>query len=265
MFGSSPLSRGIHGSAVAGEINSRIIPALAGNTQSFFVLIPSHKDHPRSRGEYAVMEFEALVCAGSSPLSRGIHPRTKVPRSMTGIIPALAGNTFPIRSTIHFITDHPRSRGEYRQMAYVPNHKAGSSPLSRGILEGFSHRAHIRGIIPALAGNTASSPRRSRMASDHPRSRGEYRLGCVGWQLRQGSSPLSRGILITFLWFDFRNRIIPALAGNTMALISIGATPTDHPRSRGEYFVDQTINKLVKGSSPLSRGIHDRPRESSRG
>ena len=52
----------------------------------------------------------------------------------------------------------------------------------------------LRGIIPALAGNTSRMWAVIIRAGDHPRSRGEYdrwvtRAGTVA-----GSSPLSRGI-----------------------------------------------------------------------
>ena len=70
-----------------------------------------------------------------------------------------------------------------------------------------------------------------------------------------GSSPLSRGILAH--WDDDTNcvRIIPALAGNTEPGRSFISIFTDHPRSRGEYFLDLRVEIKGKGSSPLSRGI----------
>ena len=50
-------------------------------------------------------------------------------------------------------------------------------------------------------------------------------------------------------------RIIPALAGNTDEIRLIQLHNGDHPRSRGEYFVRQSLNLRIAGSSPLSRGI----------
>ena len=71
----------------------------------------------------------------------------------------------------------------------------------------------------------------------------------------EGSSPLSRGIRLKSPSLSQRIRIIPALAGNTRSKKKVKHSPTDHPRSRGEYgrHIDTQIYRL--GSSPLSRGI----------
>ena len=70
-----------------------------------------------------------------------------------------------------------------------------------------------------------------------------------------GSSPLSRGILRLEERTIEGERIIPALAGNTLPHTVGPAPQRDHPRSRGEYFVAAPINAVIGGSSPLSRGI----------
>ena len=71
------------------------------------------------------------------------------------------------------------------------------------------------GIIPALAGNTTNVDLAMWEKQDHPRSRGEYsRVGVVD-NLMDGSSPLSRGIPGRRFDCSPRQRIIPALAGNT--------------------------------------------------
>ena len=70
-----------------------------------------------------------------------------------------------------------------------------------------------------------------------------------------GSSPLSRGIPISFCLSRPRPRIIPALAGNTFAYHLHIPSLRDHPRSRGEYSHTPANSPLTAGSSPLSRGI----------
>ena len=52
--------------------------------------------------------------------------------------------------------------------------------------------------------------------------------------------------------------IIPALAGNTRTAWCMRRTPQDHPRSRGEYLTGGDSVGATLGSSPLSRGIHER-------
>ena len=74
-----------------------------------------------------------------------------------------------------------------------------------------------------------------------------------------GSSPLSRGILYLVGRVNARDRIIPALAGNTEKTLWTPPCSPDHPRSRGEYYASEWVNATTEGSSPLSRGIlgHD--------
>ena len=50
-------------------------------------------------------------------------------------------------------------------------------------------------------------------------------------------------------------RIIPALAGNTLAISACWPAVRDHPRSRGEYLLAANFRSASSGSSPLSRGI----------
>ena len=90
---------------------------------------------------------------------------------------------------------------------------------------------------------------------DHPRSRGEYFFINDSVCLFEGSSPLSRGIRSIYRPPNPRNRIIPALAGNTHAHRGPVHDHGDHPRSRGEYFSASRFIPAVMGSSPLSRGI----------
>ena len=131
----------------------------------------------------------------------------------------------------------------------------GSSPLSRGILGIDGESPEVRGIIPALAGNTCRCPPRRRGSTDHPRSRGEYEvmsIWAVNWA---GSSPLSRGIRSRSPAVHPGRGIIPALAGNTEASMASHNHEGDHPRSRGEYATAAPRLLHVRGSSPLSRGI----------
>ena len=157
------------------------------------------------------------------------------------IIPALAGNTTGRCQLRRHRTDHPRSRGEYVAAAAAGLTWFGSSPLSRGILVGAAQAAAVRGIIPALAGNTqfpwpqvhaagiipalAGNTNRGRGAGgipwDHPRSRGEYLPAAVFCMLGYGSSPLSRGIRRVETAAHRGARIIPALAGNTRIRVGV--------------------------------------------
>ena len=152
---------------------------------------------------------------GSSPLSRGIPITSPVTPTTFRIIPALAGNTLRKEPDNRRIRDHPRSRGEYPRGGLMPYSMLGSSPLSRGIRSRACWFAPVRGIIPALAGNTVAHSDGFATEGDHPRSRGEYNKRQVAAFDTHGSSPLSRGLLTETPVPHRQVRIIPALAGNT--------------------------------------------------
>ena len=253
--GSSPLSRGIRIQSGMALRNDRIIPALAGNTSCPTPTRHSCWDHPRSRGEYITDVDGQPATEGSSPLSRGILTTSPGNVSDPRIIPALAGNTDAgFRSQIPG-TDHPRSRGEYFLSDFLWIHCEGSSPLSRGIRCNRQVGHFAARIIPALAGNTSHYKTSFGAVKDHPRSRGEYVLAAIRIRAESGSSPLSRGIRRPRIPESSEDRIIPALAGNTVWILAPTLSNTDHPRSRGEYEGDGRTEPPPRGSSPLSRGI----------
>ena len=233
-------------------------------------------DHPRSRGEYLGSGNNTRPTKGSSPLSRGIQAINPDGSLEVGIIPALAGNTYAKGFDYAAMEDHPRSRGEYLRPILADLSSGGSSPLSRGIRKQQGNVLTIRGIIPALAGNTATRSSAQLMRADHPRSRGEYATKHPLVDASRGSSPLSRGIpnyccgggygpgiipalagntLAGLVAHRLGKRIIPALAGNTPHPAHAAGTTKDHPRSRGEYLKVRLNLFCETGSSPLSRGI----------
>ena len=136
--GSSPLARGLRRRDGHVFIPGGIIPARAG-----FTVVPSAGvvgggDHPRSRGVYRLRARRPDRGEGSSPLARGLPiATTTLERAAEGssplarglqvaegtipaalrIIPARAGFTRPSPTTPASTSDHPRSRGVYRDGA----------------------------------------------------------------------------------------------------------------------------------------------------
>ena len=92
--GSSPLARGLHLPGTTARPASRIIPARAGFTRLSRRCAPPLRDHPRSRGVYAIMVCSHQSVAGSSPLARGLLRLILSWRGQVGIIPARAGFTY---------------------------------------------------------------------------------------------------------------------------------------------------------------------------
>ena len=95
-------------------------------------------------------------------------------------------------------------------------------------------------------GNTVNVPQASR---------GEYPFLWLNPRSASGSSPLTRGILLSSTQNRSRRRFIPAPAGNTNRCLPGRAESPVHPRSRGEYAWWLLFHIEDFGSSPLTRGI----------
>ena len=91
--GSPPLTRGTPG--VPGKCRSqpRITPAYAGNTSPSCRPHGRLWDHPRLRGEHAVLVIFLFPFTGSPPLTRGTRHLRRFCLRTVGITPAYAGNT----------------------------------------------------------------------------------------------------------------------------------------------------------------------------
>ena len=114
---------------------------------------------------------------------------------------------------------------------------------------------HRAGITPALAGNTQILDSFRLSLRDHPRTRWEYPVADTERVYEMGSPPHSRGIQ-AYVKSQVANKgITPALAGNTRYLHLLRLALRDHPRTRGEYQINQVHPRLLMGSPPHSRGI----------
>ena len=151
--------------------------------------------------------------------------------------------------------DHPRSRGVYAVCAPGDRSPSGSSPLARGLLITGEISVVAPRIIPARAGFTGVLNTQPVVDGDHPRSRGVYRHDMRSPHPAAGSSPLARGLLRR-PWRRRRARgIIPARAGFTSPQSPQQGRQRDHPRSRGVYSHSAGVCPVVRGSSPLARGL----------
>ena len=180
------------------------------------------KAHPRSRGEHG---FEAIQFAerdGSSPLARGTRSRQFRERIGHRLIPARAGNTLAMPGRFSPCTAHPRSRGEHARPPLPAASEAGSSPLARGTPTRYEVEDWNERLIPARAGNTFSLVRQCRAPPAHPRSRGEHSTSPSKTTTPAGSSPLARGTLWPSPSTAMLPRLIPARAGNTIAVMLMG-------------------------------------------
>ena len=133
-------------------------------------------DHPRIRGEHKSVNISVNTFEGSSPHTRGALEDASVGGLRDRIIPAYAGSTpaSPDRTTPS--RDHPRIRGEHKNVHISVNTFEGSSPHTRGAPHTVGGDEVGGGIIPAYAGSTTASASALRTSSDHPRIRGEHGL-----------------------------------------------------------------------------------------
>ena len=100
---------------------------------------------------------------------------------------------------------------------------------------------------------------------DHPRVCGEHTVPIALAVTSVGSSPRVRGTLRNEQGNVPRQGIIPACAGNTIAVLSIGVVLRDHPRVCGEHHAPGEHAGGAEGSSPRVRGTpQDAPPRSGR-
>ena len=196
--------------------------------------------HPRSRGENRFRSLPPRCRRGSSPLTRGKPDDRDYRCNLWGLIPAHAGKTTKTNPT----TD--------------PN--PGSSPLTRGKPIGTKTPTHPVGLIPAHAGKTLGVVGRRTSQGAHPRSRGENASAASAKLPTEGSSPLTRGKHLLTRQGHVLERLIPAHAGKTRAVVVLVAMIWAHPRSRGENTGGGGLGSHDLGSSPLTRGKRARNR-----
>jgi len=171
--------------------------------------------HPRVRGEHGRSSTWSSPTGGSSPRPRGTPKGLKGSRHVDRFIPASAGNTSAPRHPRCARSVHPRVRGEHEVWPRPEFYPAGSSPRPRGTPGRSKSWRDYERFIPASAGNTRTSTPRSGSWAVHPRVRGEHALAASKVPPCDGSSPRPRGTLTNIYSFLFRDRFIPASAGNT--------------------------------------------------
>ena len=130
----------------------------------------------------------------------------------------------------------------------------GSSPLTRGKLDGTQCPGFRLRLIPAHAGKTTPPAGALVCVTAHPRSRGENSPTEVFRSGSTGSSPLTRGKRGLAPDARVYRRLIPAHAGKTGARSRARWPAPAHPRSRGENAVSGPTGQMCYGSSPLTRG-----------
>ncbi len=191
---------------------------------------------------------------GSSPRARGTGNCANDRWTFRRFIPACAGNRTCTARAPGWVSVHPRVRGEQRGYHINCLYYAGSSPRARGTGHHPQPGQRRHRFIPACAGNRATSSAVTLRGSVHPRVRGEQKEHALIAARHIGSSPRARGTVATATRAPTSSRFIPACAGNSAGSCSDAASPTVHPRVRGEQCGRAFQPSLGSGSSPRARG-----------
>ena len=186
-------------------------------------------------GEHTLALLRLFSDWGSSPRVRGTPPFRLSCPTLTGIIPACAGNTRVRRWPTTRRRDHPRVCGEHEALLTPQFADQGSSPRVRGTPGSPAPRCPGAGIIPACAGNTPTPVRNPVRTGDHPRVCGEHEAAQYRVRIIEGSSPRVRGTRDAVVGAEVDRGIIPACAGNTSVSLRRRAQSWDHPRVCGEH------------------------------
>ena len=112
----------------------------------------------------------------------------------------------------------------------------------------------VTGLIPTHAGKTHPHALEPMDRAAHPHSRGENSHSHMRMNRSLGSSPLTRGKLISYSYYLGVRGLIPTHAGKTLTFRSIVGWCWAHPHSRGENSHTSYTLPSEKGSSPLTRG-----------
>ncbi len=236
--GLSPLARGTEHKLTSLNVDTRFIPARAGNSSPGGNSCVLEAVYPRSRGEQDPISCRTRSNSGLSPLARGTDYYQQAKRYPRRFIPARAGNRTSSSFAWSNNSVYPRSRGEQNPLGWASEAETGLSPLARGtgrqqnywrLLDRFIPAragtddkivviSDTGRFIPARAGN--GTGRRSEMGARavYPRSRGERHIAARTLPDLRGLSPLARGTVLRAWRPPPTSRFIPARAGNGLTV-----------------------------------------------
>ena len=254
--GSSPHTRGTQAAARRKTTANRFIPAYAGNAAGQLSVSKVCTVHPRIRGERARDRISGEREDGSSPHTRGTLKNLGGFEEAARFIPAYAGNAAGVAHALGGAQVHPRIRGERATAHSAAIFNAGSSPHTRGTPQVPGHRPARHRFIPAYAGNAGRRYGQAPCRPVHPRIRGERWTSSFCPRKAAGSSPHTRGTQFLQHRVFFKQRFIPAYAGNAPGSSASAGRSAVHPRIRGEREYVRGMADAGVGSSPHTRGTH---------
>ena len=171
---------------------------------------------------------------GTSPRARGKHSPSMFSTSSSRNIPACAGKTAGIDQADANRQEHPRVRGENREVFEGEDFYSGTSPRTRGKQVVDAEKRLDLGNIPAHAGKTQRCAHGHWPKPEHPRARGENPHIRRRTRGGRGTSPRTRGKRRAFSVIGGVARNIPAHAGKTHGRRWWAWGAGTSPRTRGK-------------------------------
>ena len=148
------------------------IPARAGEPCALANRASAARAYPRSRGGTQERVIRQRSRRGLSPLARGNLNPSDFALTVTGPIPARAGEPLTRQPLPCPAGAYPRSRGGTGWTDMTLTSMQGLSPLARGNLRSLHYTKHLLGPIPARAGEPPSDSYQLPVDGAYPRSRG---------------------------------------------------------------------------------------------
>ena len=145
-------------------------------------------------------------------------------------------------------------RGEKTANVFHACNQRGSPPRARGEVWCRPRKSVPHRITPACAGRSDPERRRTRRPRDHPRVRGEKQKERRRFSVHKGSPPRARGEGFRLIYGQIEQRITPACAGRRTRKARSTGSKGDHPRVRGEKYLDVPEEVHCDGSPPRARG-----------
>ena len=257
--GLSPRVRGNLRSRGYDRPQSRSIPACAGEPPAAPPVTPLCEVYPRVCGGTLGGITYPLNRKGLSPRVRGNPPTATGTTTVTGSIPACAGEPECVWTWTRRYPVYPRVCGGTFLNVSVISQECGLSPRVRGNLAELE--AHIRqlGSIPACAGEPGDRHAGPGAMQVYPRVCGGTTLPLILVEGEHGLSPRVRGNQSDGRPPAGCKRSIPACAGEPDASCEIQTIASVYPRVCGGTAVLLRRYERALGLSPRVRGNRSFP------
>ena len=212
------------------------------------------KVYPRVCGGTGAQVVDVHDVYGLSPRVRGNPPTQPAPPTPSRSIPACAGETFGGSSCAISPKVYPRVCGGNDPPTEVRLAAQGLSPRVRGKPKYWSAPSPSSPSIPACAGETPWCQQALATPALYPRVCGGNPLATIGAGSYRGLSPRVRGKLLAAVRAPFRQRSIPACAGETTHRPRFALPLRVYPRVCGGNEWGFLLAPCRTGLSPRVRG-----------